>query len=239
MATHYQTHGFVFKKSDRNEADRIFSIFTYDFGRLEIFAKAIRKIDAKLRGGIDTLYWSDIEFIQGKHNKTLIDARIIKKPQEIFSNPKALILATKITGVLDEIIKGAEKEESLFLLLQEVLGFLSNTEMSPKTYEIIYHYFIWNLFVCQGKMPDLYHCISCKEKLTPNSLRFSFANGGILCEKCKQVDMYATTISADVVKLLRILLKRDWQIISKITMQESVMNSLRLLSDMGVAQLHA
>lgn len=43
MTVHYKTKGFVFKKNDANESNRIFSIFTADFGRLDIFAKAIRK----------------------------------------------------------------------------------------------------------------------------------------------------------------------------------------------------
>ena len=45
MTVHYKTEGFVFKSVDRLEADRVFSVFTVDFGRIEVFGKSIRKIE--------------------------------------------------------------------------------------------------------------------------------------------------------------------------------------------------
>ena len=76
MTLKYKTKALVFKKTDRNESDRVFSVFTENFGRLDIFAKAIRKNVSKLRSGIDIFFISDIEFIQGKNRKTLYWRRI-------------------------------------------------------------------------------------------------------------------------------------------------------------------
>ena len=84
MTTRYKTRAFVFKKNDVNESDRVFSVFTDDFGRLDIFAKAIRKNVSKLRSGIDIFFFSEIEFIQGKNRKTLTDAVLKDK----FNNSK-------------------------------------------------------------------------------------------------------------------------------------------------------
>ena len=83
MAVHYRTQGFIFKKDERAESDQILSVFTKDFGRLELKAKAIRKIASKLRPDIDMFYLSEIEFIQGKNNKTLTDATKIEKFDDI------------------------------------------------------------------------------------------------------------------------------------------------------------
>jgi len=44
MFTYYRAQGFILKKEDRGEADRIFTIYTKDFGKLELLAKAVRKI---------------------------------------------------------------------------------------------------------------------------------------------------------------------------------------------------
>ena len=74
MFLNYRTKGFIFKKEDRGEADQLFTIYTKDFGKLEILGKAIRKISSKLRSGAETFYLSEIEFIQGKTYKTLTDA---------------------------------------------------------------------------------------------------------------------------------------------------------------------
>ncbi len=86
MALHYRTCGFVIKKNDIAEADRIFTVFSQDFGKIKILGKAIRKITSKLKSGIDTFYLSEIEFIQGKTYKTLTDSVVLEKFENIKKN---------------------------------------------------------------------------------------------------------------------------------------------------------
>ena len=82
----YRTQGFILKKEDRGETDQLFTIFTRDFGKLEVLGKAIRKISSKLRSGMEIFYLSEIEFIQGKTYKTLTDIFLIKKFQNLRKN---------------------------------------------------------------------------------------------------------------------------------------------------------
>ena len=49
MAVHYRTKAIIFKKQDLSDFDRVFGIFAFDFGRLDLHAKAIRKINSKLK----------------------------------------------------------------------------------------------------------------------------------------------------------------------------------------------
>jgi len=90
MAVHYRTRGFVIKKTGRGEADQLFTIYTQDFGKLEVLGKAVRKIKSKLRGGIGLFYLSEIEFIQGKKTKTLTGAILIEKFPNIRKSLKKL-----------------------------------------------------------------------------------------------------------------------------------------------------
>jgi len=39
MFTHYRTQGIFLKKEDRGEADQLFTIYTKDYGKLEILGK--------------------------------------------------------------------------------------------------------------------------------------------------------------------------------------------------------
>ncbi|KPJ55867.1 hypothetical protein AMJ49_06190, partial [Parcubacteria bacterium DG_74_2] len=66
------------KKIDQGEWDRIFIIYTRDFGKLKVLARAERKIKSKLRAGLELFYLSEIEFIQGKNYKTLTNAVLIE-----------------------------------------------------------------------------------------------------------------------------------------------------------------
>ena len=145
MTTQYKTTALVFKKDDRNESDRTFSVFTDDFGRLDIYAKAIRKITSKLRRDFDIFYLSEIEFIQGKSHKTLIDAIKIKKFDNIGKDFKKLKIAYGVADMLDGFIKGQEKDSITFDMLVEFLNNLEDNSVKIKNYQLVYQYFFWIL----------------------------------------------------------------------------------------------
>jgi len=147
MTTRYKTKAFIFKKNDVNEADRMFSLFTDNFGRLDIFAKAIRKTPSKLRGGIDLFFISEIEFIQGKNRKTLTGASVVKKFDFIYQDLERFKVANQIAEILDNFIKGQEKDIEIFGLLNEVFGQLDNKTFNSQKSSLLYYYFLWNILI--------------------------------------------------------------------------------------------
>ncbi len=150
MAVKYATEAFVFKKEDRMDADRVFSVFAKDFGRLEVFGKAIRNIDSKLRGGIDIFSLCRIEFVQGKNKKTLTDALALQKFKSIAGDPEKLEIANAICQVAHEFLKGQEKDEKILALLVEVFGKLQ----AGRARKLIYYYFFWNFMALLGHGAD-------------------------------------------------------------------------------------
>jgi len=69
MFTHYRTQGFILKKADAGEADRLFTVYTKDFGKLELLARAVRKIKSKLRAGLEIFYLSEMNSSREKPRK--------------------------------------------------------------------------------------------------------------------------------------------------------------------------
>lgn len=227
MTVHYRTRGFVFKKEDRAEANRNFSVFTEDYGRVEVAGKAIRKINSKLRAGIDLFNFSEIEFIQGKHSKTLTDAILINK-FSISNNLKKLKTAHQISRVIDSFLKGQEKDLEIFNLIKEILSILD--EQKVKNYDFIFFYFLWNFLSLQGYKLEVYACNVCKEKLNPYSIYFSNKEGGIICKECCRPDSASQKINSDIVKILRLILKKDWQILSKLKVDKKSVYELAQIS---------
>lgn len=239
MAVYYRTQGFIFKKKDILEADRVFSVFTYDFGRLELFGKAIRKITSKLRGGMEIFSLSEIEFIQGKNRKTLTDTIAIEKFSNIIQDPVKLEISHRISEVLDNFIKGQEKDEFVFTLLKETLNKLNNPKLESSDAQFIYCYFLWNFLSAIGYHPEIQKCAVCQLKIDPNILFFSNKDGGIICKNCFNSDIkvkrnypeHCQKINSDVVKILRLVLKKDWQILSKLKVEVFSQNLFKEISN--------
>lgn len=234
--THYRTEGVFLKKDDRGEADQLFTIFTEDFGKLEILARAIRKIKSKLRSASCLFYLSEIEFIQGKTYKTLTDAILIEKFKNLRKNPGRLDFAYKIADSLDSLLTQEEKDDSIWRLILETFKRLNDLRFPVHDLQLTYYYFLWNLFSILGYAPEFYSCPVCGRKLLPETFLFLPVEGGVVCWRCfknfkEEKKKKARGISVDTVKVLRIFLKEDWKILGKLKIEKKDKENLKEISE--------
>lgn len=217
MTVRYRSQCFVFKKKDVREADRSFVVFTKDFGKIEVVGRAIRKIDSKLRAGIDEFYFSEIEFIQGKNFKTLVDAVAIKKIRgEEYQ---------KISEAADELIGGQEPDEDVWNLLAEVFNSFETI--------ILYYYFLFNLLAILGYQINLYDCVKCRKKLIPQKNYLILRDGGIICSNCSDDSLKdKISIPPEIIKILRFLSENSYKTVEKLAVPEKYLKELSRISQM-------
>lgn len=213
-------------KNNRAESDQLLTVYTKNFGKLEILARAVRKIKSKLRAGADIFYLSDVEFIQGKAYKTLTDGRALEKFKNIRKNPEAMGIASQVSEICGSLIKGQEAEEGIWNLLNEVFRRLDNGKL-----KIILYYFIWNFLSLLGYRLDLYHCVSCQKKLLPEKLYIDLEEGGIVCSACFQKNRKGEEISLGIIKILRLFLKKEWPVLDKLRIEDKCGRSLQGFSE--------
>lgn len=231
MAVLYKTLGLLVKKFDSGETDRVFTIFSREFGKIKIKGKAIRKITSKLRSGIDTFCLSEIEFVQGKNQKTLTDAVISEKFGNIKKDQVKIKFGRRILHSLDSLLGFEQKEERIWDLTKEVFGKLDYYNLSTAHYSLLYYYFLWNFFSILGYHPELFHCAVCEKELNPGILCFSSEEGGAVCELCTDKTKDTKKVNADLVKILRLILKKDWEILPKLRLQPFSQRMLQDISD--------
>jgi len=228
VATFYRTTGYIIKKTDLREADQLFAIYTKDFGRIDVLGRAIRKIKSKLRSGAELLNFSEIEFIQGKGYKILTDAILINKFNEIRKNPEKIEVACKISDVLNQMVKAPESDEKIFDLLSEAWNRLKIDK--PSLSILVYYYFFWNLVSLLGYQIDLYNCTACEKKLVPLKLYFNADEGGIFCDQCFDKARERVDISPQTIKIIRLLLKKDWNILERLKIDDEHIKELKKIS---------
>ena len=207
------------------------TVFTKDFGRVKVLAKAVRKISSKLRPGTEIYCVSEIEFIQGKAQKTLTEAQPLKKFGNLKKDLKRLKTAYKISSAVEKFIKGQEPDENLWGLLRETFLYLDHLQFKPKNIELLYCYFIWNFLFNLGYKPRLYKCCLCEGGLSGAKLYFSFKNAGLICESCSDKDVQGKEIGADAIEAMKVFLKRKPQLISGMEISSGGMKQLVLISN--------
>ena len=228
MATHYRSQGIIFQKKDVGEADRLFSVYTKDFGRLDLLARAERKIKSKLRGGLELFYLSEIEFIQGKAYKTLTDTILIDSCQGLRKSLEKLTSAHKISNILDRLMKAEEADDNIWDLLLEVFGNLNSWRENKENWKLIYHYFLWNILFLLGYQLELHQCSNCQKKISSDKIFFSLGAGGVICDGCRGES--AKEIKANTLKIIRLFSKRDVGTVKKLKFEKEDLDSLEEVS---------
>jgi DNA repair protein RecO (recombination protein O) len=150
MFIHHRSQGLVIKKEDRGEADQLFTIYTKDFGKIDILAKSIRKISSKLRAGAEIFYLSEFEFIQGKGYKTLTDAIVLEKYNNLRQDLNRLKIAHQAAEILDDFIKGQEPDERIWNLFLKVFKKINDPKISGENLPEIYYDFLFNFISLLG-----------------------------------------------------------------------------------------
>ena len=232
MFIHHSTKGIVLRERDFKESDRFFTIYTKEFGKLVLLAKAVRKIKSKLRGGLNLFSLTEIEFIQGKAYKTLTDARTAESFRNIKDFLIKLKIAYKIAEIVDNLIKERERDENVWNLLEGTFRELNKGNSLNRDLKA-YHYFFWNFIDFAGFRPSIERCPFCREKLNSGILYFNAEQGGVICEKClpRGEKKISKKVSLDFLKILKVIFKKDKALLYKVKMKKGNLEELKEVSE--------
>ncbi|MGC9031485.1 MAG: DNA repair protein RecO [Minisyncoccia bacterium] len=215
MFSKQNTEALFLGEEEIGDADKIFILFTKDFGKIEIFARGIRKINAKLKENATLFLLGSVEFVQGKNQKILTDSFPIDKFYGIRGDERKLKIALAFVNVLFSLIPFEEKDENLWFLLNNFFKKLANIKIAFLL--SLYYYYLWNLIAILGFKPVLEHCISCKIKPKKDDIfYFSVKEGGIICKKCFRKNFldekdYVKPINFNTIKILKFFLHEDYK----------------------------
>src|SRR3990172_4508636 len=143
MFTHIRTQGIVLSKKNRGEADQLFTLYTSDFGKIEVLGKSIRKTASKLRGGIELLSFSEIEFIEGKRHKTLTDAFFLERFLVAKKDLRKFYLMQRMAEVFFALVLEQESDKIIWNLLLKSLIDFEHKNSKTREDEKLYLYFFW------------------------------------------------------------------------------------------------
>ena len=232
MFTHHRTQCIILEKNDRGEANQLFTLYTKDYGKLEVLGRAIRKSQSKLRAGADFLFFSEIEFIQGKAGKTLTDAILIEKFNKIRKDLEKLTITREITETLDALTRTEEKDTKIWVFFLKTIKAINDCQLAGEKLNLIYQYFFWKAVTLLGYKPELYSCAVCQHKLIPGTLYFNPREGGMTCKNCHQGIEGNKEISLDAIKILRFIINKNWATVSRLKISEDSLNLLKETSDL-------
>jgi DNA repair protein RecO (recombination protein O) len=175
---YFKTEGIVLKNRVIQESDKIVTLYTRDFGKINCIAKGAKKIKSRISAKTEIFTNSYFLIAEGKNLFIITDAEIISSNIVLRENLKLFLIASSITELVDKTQADGEKNKKIFNLLKSTLKYLRITP-SPL---LLFRIFQANLIKFSGYHPQLYKCVKCGRD--SEEFKFSPQLGGIICEKC-------------------------------------------------------
>jgi len=237
----FKTEAIVLKERELAEKDKLFTVFSRRYGKIEILARSIRKTKAKLKGGFQVLNYLSLEFIKGKTFSIATDTIIKNEFPLLRSSVQKFRTSLYICDLMDKLIKGEEKDKRIWNLLLETL---TNLQFTSCKLGICIRYFEWNLLSSLGFKPELYACVNCQEKVKTGKFFFSVKDGGILCQECekkygrqrnklssrRKFSPKIKELSKETIKILRLIINQDQKILNRLKVPSYLNQELKELS---------
>jgi len=221
----YATPAVIIRKIKLAEADRILTLYTPEYGKIEAVAKGVRKPKSKMAGHLELLTYSQLNLARGRNLDTVIGAQTI----DSFINLKNDLMLTSSGLYAAELINqfsvAHSSNPALFELFLETLDRLARAE-SP---ELTLRYFELHLLDLSGYRPQLQECVACREALKPVENAFGPGAGGVLCPNCKFEYPSALPISVDALKVLRLLQRSAFEVVIRLKIKAELACELKMI----------
>ncbi len=211
----YQTEAIVIRKTKLGEADTILTFFTPQLGKIQGFAKSLRKPRSKMAGHLELLTHSQVSFARGRNIDTITGSQTINA----FLPLKNDLLLTSCGIYISELVHQftAEHQEnlSLYNLILETL----ERFCGENNRDIVLRYFELHLLECVGYRPQLRECVVCHKTLEPVTNYFSPLLGGMLCLDCIPQESLVYSLSLNAQKVLRLLQTGSFEQVNKVKIE--------------------
>jgi len=218
----YQTEAIVIKKTKLGEADSILTLYTPHLGKIQGFAKSLRKPKSKLAGHLELLTHSQVSLARGRNLDTITGSQTINSFIALKNDLWLTSYALYIVELVNQFTADQQENFSLFQLTIETLNRLCQANNK----ELVLRYFELHLLHSTGYRPQLRECVACHRALEPTTNSFSPSAGGLLCSYCNLSQSFTYPLSVNAQKVLRLLQSGDSTSASKVKIDSELAHEL-------------
>ena len=212
-----RTRGYVLKRTNYGEFDRILNIITPG-GKISAIAKGVRKEKSKLAGSIEMFTLTDFNIHLGKSEFGIVTgAKMIKHHGGIVKDLSKMELAAMILKKISKAAEGSDSSE-YFEITDQCLSALGVEEKL----DIIEAWFLINLKKAMGEEINLYRDIngnrlSADKKYFWDNMEMTF------------IENDKGDYGTNEIKLLRLIASNDLNTVRRVKTDDSMINlALRL-----------
>ena len=184
----YLTHGFVLRVSSYRDNDRLYTVYSREYGKFKAVAAGSQKIGSKLAPHLLPFATIDIMAARGRTIDRLASANVRKVYLKPPYHLPTIILAGSFLEIVDTLTRDGQTDYRLFDLLDSYLSELAtllsiNDKFWREQARTKLMQFIIEVLHLTGLMVYLNKCDICGQVLN-GEINFSWTRHGFLHKEC-------------------------------------------------------
>ena len=208
-----RTHGYVIRRTNYGEADRILNIITPS-GKMTVMARGVRKEKSKLAGSVELFSLTDFVIHFGKGDMgVLTGARMLNYYGNILKSFDRMELAGQILKKISIAADSSDNSDYYNIVDQSLRALNDGMRIN-----IVEGWFWLNLMKAMGEEANLYRDSNGEKLLEQNRYNYDVAEG---CFAMNPNGLYG----ADEIKFLRLLSSADLSVITRVKNVDKVLDS--------------
>ncbi len=224
----YKTPAIVLRQRKLGDADKIVTLYSASFGKIDAVAKGVRRITSRLAGHVEPLNHGNFMFAHGRNLDIVTQVQTIETFQPLRDDLDRLSRALYVAELVDRATEERAENFNLYRLLLNTLRRLA--ESSDLDFAV--RFFEMQLLAELGYRPQLDTCAGCHRALPPSDVTWAPSVGGVVCSDCRPVDAPVRSLSPNALSVLRLLQKGDYQEIARLQLAAELADEIeRVLRD--------
>jgi DNA repair protein RecO (recombination protein O) len=186
----YKDQGIVLGSVKLAEADKIVTILTQGEGKVRAVAKGIRRTTSKFGARLEPFTHVNLMLYRGRSLDIVTQADILNPFPPLRDDFGLFSAGETMLEAVDKVAEEHERNVRLFLLLLQGLRALETRPPDPAA---VAEAFLLRLLGLSGFAPALSACAVCGDRAVT---RFSWSQGGAVCEGCQDRDARRVNLAA-------------------------------------------
>lgn len=177
----YKTAGVVLRGRNLGEADRIFTLFTTDRGKIDAVAKGVRRAKSHFAGRLEFMSEATLSLHRGRNLDIITAAEISWSCWNTVVQPQAFATASMIAELIDSFCEPDLALPEVYGLVTGAIAALGGIEdpiaLIPR--------FSLRLLDALGLAPPCEVCARCGRSLLGNAAWLDLESGGLAGSECR------------------------------------------------------
>ena len=214
----FTVEAVVLKTDDFGDANRVVTLFTKEFGKIEANAYGCRRARSSLSGALQMFNHISAQLTRGMKVDTIREAEIIHFYDALTNDLERLAYASLLFEIVNRMTLPRQRELETFFLLTKSLPALS--KRNPKVAALI--------GACQfletsGIQLNFSRCVHCGTEIEGDAA-ISLHDGGAVCMNCIDAAQDVRPYPEGLRRTFEVMLGFDWRDENKLTFNTRQLN---------------